>query len=598
MLGLGRVSERESSQESRAAALLEALDENAAQLEPRAFVGIHASHVREGDFEAAREGRFRVGGELGPLRRPVDWSQRPYEENDEEAFMLNCFFFADPIMVADVSDDERASLFPSLAALFQDWIEQNPQADPPSPHKYAWYDHSAAARLVHLTHLLRESTRLGGIDRAQREALARSAIEHADYLLADENYEHGHNHGMFSDAALYLAADTLPFVPETDEWSSMAQQRFLETLQQTVEIGEGVHLEHSPFYQLVIRGALERFGSRGLVRESELQPLLERMDEATAWMTAPDATLPTIGDTSAGVKPTRGVQEAAARSAGLRSFPRSGYAMVRDGGSYLFVTAAFHSRAHKHADDLSYCLYEEGRLLVGDSGNPGYDYESAARQFCVSPAAHSGIGVDGYTWIADPRGGAGSGVVASASLDETHAILAQNPRIAPDNRTARRLFIYRPGRSLAVIDELWATEDEMVERYVQLGPELSTTLLASGAVEIGRGTRRVALLAPLDEDEGAPDSVSALRGRTSPPMGGLYFPQVDQPEACTTVVLSRYGGGMFGYLLSLGDGDQEPEAAWVEGSLSGRSAGVQITGLEDGPLAVALASDALKLSRG
>jgi len=48
----------------------------------------------------------------------------------------------------------------------------------------------------------------------------------------------------------------------------------------------------------------------------------------------------------------------------------------------------------------------------------------------------------------------------------------------------------------------------------------------------------------------------------------------------------------------VGDGDREPEAAWVEGSLSGRSAGVQITGLDDGPLAVALAGDALNLSRG
>jgi hypothetical protein len=596
MLGLGRVSKREGSQESRAAALLDALDENAAHLEPRAFVGIHASHVRDGDFEAAREGRFRVGGALRPLRRPVDWSQAPYEESDEGAFMLNCFFFADPVMRADVSDDERASLFPSLAALFQDWIEQNPQDEPPSPHKYAWYDHSAAARLVHMSHLLRESTRLGGLDEAQRRVLAGSAIEHADYLLADENYEYGHNHGMFSDAALYLAADTLPFVPETDEWSAVAQERFRATLEQTVEIDEGVHLEHSPFYQLVIRGALERFGARGLVPESELQPLLERMDVATAWMTAPDGTLPTIGDTSAGVEPTEAVQRAAARTAGLRSFPKSGYAMVRDEGSYLFVTAAFHSTAHKHADDLSYCLYEDSRLLIGDSGNPGYDYESAARQFCVSPGAHSGIGVDGYTWIADRRGGGGSGVVASGSLEDIHAVLAENPRISPDNRTARRLFLYRPGRCLAVIDELWATEEELVERCLQLGPELSATLLESGAVEIGRGGRRAARLVPFEEEEGAPDSVSALRGRTSPPMGGLYFSQVEQAEACTTLVLSRYGGGMFGYLLSLGP-DEDIPAAWARGSLSGRSLSVDVTGVDDATLTVALAGERLELSR-
>jgi hypothetical protein len=188
-------------------------------------------------------------------------------------------------------------------------------------------------------------------------------------------------------------------------------------------------------------------------------------------------------------------------------------------------------------------------------------------------------------------------VVASGSLDETHAILTENPRIAPDNRTARRLFVYRPGRSLAVVDELWATEGELVERSLQLAPELSATVLATGAVEVGRDGRRVAWLAPLAEEEGAPDSVSVLRGRTSPPMGGLYFPQVEQPEACTTVVLSRYGGGMFGYLLSL-VGEEEPGMAWAQGSLSGRSAGIEITGLGDGTLTVALAGEALEISRG
>jgi hypothetical protein len=597
MLGLGRVSERGSSQESRVSALLEALDENAAQLEPRAFVGIHASYPREGDIEAARQGIFRIMGEECELRPPVDWADAPYE-SDEGAFLLNCFIFADPVMLTEAPDEVRASVFPGLATLYEDWIEQNPQVDHPHPHKYAWYDHSAAARLVHLSHLLRESSRVGALEPERTELLASSAFEHVDYLMADENYQHGHNHGMFSDAALFLAADALAFLPESADWVEVAKSRFRETLERTVEISEGVHLEHSPFYQLVVRGALERFGSRGMLPEDELRPLLERMDEATAWMTAPDGTLPTIGDTSAGVQPTPEVQEAAAQSSGLRSFPGSGYCMVREGGSYLFVTAAFHSVAHKHADDLSYCLYEEGRLLVGDSGNAGYDYAGPARHYCVSPTAHSGIGVDSYTWIRDPRGGAGSGLVASGSIEDIHAILVENPRIAPDDRTARRLFLYRPGRALAVVDELYASDDEVVERCVQLSSELSAGVLDSGAVEIARDGERVGWLAPFDEEGGAPDSVAALRGRTTPPLGGLFFPQVDQVEACTTVAFSRYGGGTFGYLLTLSAGAEEPGAAWAEGRLSGRGAELVVTGVDQERVAVKLEGDALRLTLG
>jgi hypothetical protein len=597
VLGSESISEREISQDTRTLALLEALERSAPRLERRTFVGVHAAHAKDGDVESAREGRFRMGKVRQELRAPVDWSEQPYAEGDETAFRLNCFFFADPVVLAEVPEDIRASLLQTLAVLYEDWIEQNPQVDPRSPHKYAWYDHSVSARVVHLTHLLREGGRLGVLAPEETDILAASVIEHVDYLMAEENYQPNHNHGLFSDAGLHLAADALSFFPESAEWASVATERFRTTLASTVETSEGVHLEHTPFYQLVMRRALERFGARGLLPEVELSTLLERMDEATAWMTSPDGTLPTIGDTSAGAEPDPPAQKAIAGCIGLRTFRRSGYAMVRDGGSYLFVTAGFHSPAHKHSDDLSYCLYEEGRLLVGDSSNAGYDYEGAARQFCVSPAAHSGIGIDSHTWIDDPRGGAGSGIVASGSLRDTHAILAENPRIAPDERVARRLFVYRPGWALAVVDEVEARGDEVVERCLQLSPELSATVLSSGEVEILRDGVRVAWLAPLEEEGGAPDAVSVLRGRTSPPMGGIFFPEIEHVEACTTVSFSRYGGGMFGYLLSLAGAGEEPAPAWAEGRLAGTDAGVVLTGMDESPLGIKLAGDALVLSR-
>jgi Heparinase II/III-like protein/Heparinase II/III N-terminus len=596
VLGSTGISERETSQEARAAGLLAALEQEAPRLERRPFVGVHASHARDSDVEAAREWRFRIGDRQYELRAPVDWSDGPYSLSDEHAFRVNSFFFADPVVLAEVPEEVRASLLRSLAVLFVDWIEQNPRVDPPAPHKYAWYDHAAAARIVHLTHLLREAGRLGLLEPDERAAVAGSVIDHADYLMAEENYQPNHNHGLFSDAGLHLAADALSFFPESAEWAALATERFRTTLATTLETSEGVHLEHSPFYQLVMRRALERFGARGLLPAVELNDLLARMDEATAWMTSPDGTLPTIGDTSAGAVPDPPAQALVPNCSGLRMFPRSGYAMVREGGSYLFVTAAYHSPAHKHSDDLSFCLYEGGRLLVGDSGNPGYDYEGVARQFGVSPAAHSGIGVNSYSWVDDPRYGVGSGLVASGSLDDTHAILAENPRIAPDDRVARRLFVYRPGEALAVIDHVEAGEDEVVERYLQLSPELSATVLSGGAVEILRDGSRVAWLAPLEEEGGAPDAVSAVRGRTSPPLGGLFFREIDQVEACTTVTFSRYGGGTFGYLLSLGDGP-EPAPAWAEGVLPGPVAKLLITGMGDETLVVQLAGEELYLSR-
>ena len=170
---------------------------------------MHSPKSPGGEIDPAAEGQFWVGGELRDLNPPVDWSEEPYAEGDEYAFFLNCFIFADTVLVTDASEDLFERILEVLAGIYLDWIEQNPQVDHPNAHKYAWYDHAAAARLVHLAYLLREAVRTGQLDGEQRHALAVSIVEHADYVLSDENYQPNHNHGLFSDAALKLAADAL-----------------------------------------------------------------------------------------------------------------------------------------------------------------------------------------------------------------------------------------------------------------------------------------------------------------------------------------------------------------------------------------------------
>jgi heparinase II/III-like protein len=594
----GQLSKRDTKTEDRALQMIASLEGSADQLGPRPFVGVHSPKSAPGGIEAAADGFFWVGGQQRDLNPPIDWADEPYTEGDDYAFLFNSFIFADTVLVREPPGDLFARIIVALSRIYLDWIEQDWQVDHPNEHKYAWSDHAAAARLVHLAYVLREGVRLGLLDEEARETLALSVIEHADFTLSEENYRPHHNHGLFSDAALKLAADELSVVPEAASWAEVATIRFRSVVELTVDATEGVHLEHSPFYQLVIRNALARFAPTELMPPEQLGPLLERMDEASSWLTAPDGALPPIGDTNVGSRPSEAVQEAAARTSGLRAFPNSGYCVVHEGDSYLILTAGFHSEGHKHADDLSFCLYEGGRMVIIDSGNPGYDYASAARQYSVSPSAHSGIAVDGYTWIRDPRGGAGSGLVASGSVGDWYAILAENPRIAPDDRVARRLVLYRPASSLVVIDEVSASGEEVVERYLQLAPDLDATVQTTGAVEVAdEHGARVSTVVPFGGDAVEPDSVSAIRGRTTAPAGGLFFPQFEVCEACTTVVLSRHGGGLLGFRMELGPEAQVEEAA-ATGSLFGDDAEATVTGLEGATLQVRLQDGKLALSLG
>ena len=107
VLGSQSISEHETSQDARASALVEALEGSASGLQRRTFVGIHASHAKDGDVEAALDGTYRIGKVRHELRPPVDWSDRPYGEGDEAAFRLNCFFFADPVVLAEVPEEVR-----------------------------------------------------------------------------------------------------------------------------------------------------------------------------------------------------------------------------------------------------------------------------------------------------------------------------------------------------------------------------------------------------------------------------------------------------------------------------------------------------------
>src|SRR5699024_7670644 len=69
-------------------------------------------------------------------------------------------------------------------------------------------------------------------------------------------------------------------------------------------------------------------------------------------------------------------------SAEMKVFSDGGYAFVRSPrpqspgdigkSGYLALSAAFHSRAHKHADDLNLVWYDKGQQILTDSGRYGY----------------------------------------------------------------------------------------------------------------------------------------------------------------------------------------------------------------------------------
>ena len=92
--------------------------------------------------------------------------------------------------------------------------------------------------------------------------------------------------------------------------------------------------------------------------------------------------------------------------------------------------------------------------IVNDTGlyhkDPG-----EIRDYVVSNRAHSGLVVDGLDLpVADPSLAYGSGLTAAGDGDGWYAIEGRNRLLGGQGVAHRRLFLYRPGVALVIVDDL------------------------------------------------------------------------------------------------------------------------------------------------
>ncbi len=543
------------------------------------------------DVDAALAGTFRHRDERFPLSPPIDWWEEPYGGVNERGFFQNSFTFADPLL-ADPRFDE---VLAPLAAIFADWLRANPQTAHPHPHRYAWHDHAAAGRVVAIAFVLREGIRRGSFDRTTAETLAAGVLEHIRYLLAEENYAAHHNHGFASDAALTIASRSLAPAPGTSEWAEVAQRRFADVLDHMVDRAEAIHLEHSPYYHWIIQGALMRYAAAGLFEDLDLAGLTRRMVDAGSWLVAPDGTLPPLGDTPMGARPPRPALDLAATHSGMKVFPAAGYAVVRAAGSVLVVTAAHHRTAHKHADDGSFCLYEQGEPIVLDSGNPGYEYDSPEFRYGTSPAAHATICVDDFDWTKEGPLPHGSGILAAAEGDGLYALLTHNPRAVPGGGTARRALVYAPGRFLLLIDDVEAPGDHRLSRHLPLAPGLTTKPNELGEVEMSKGDLRLARLVQVLPPGALADRVEVTCGQRRPELRGFSFVNPEQLRASCDLTLSGPVGEPRACALlldaAMATAGDPPSMRWDR--VGDRLLEIELAGLIDSTLAIRVGEDSI-----
>ncbi|MGA1608714.1 MAG: heparinase II/III domain-containing protein [Planctomycetota bacterium] len=433
-------------------------------------------------------------------------------------FWLHAWHWLEPLLHhhADTGDEEPLDL---AVAFIEDWLLRHPLGAS-GRSEFAWYDMAVGSRAAILGYVVRAGREAGLRDEVQR-LLERGAVEHGWWLADPRNYTAAHNHGLYEDAGLGILALQMPGGRDADLWWGIARRRFRDNVSATVSTRDAIHLEHSPAYHASVTALIDRL--RGVLGLEDLAGLVDRMREQTPWFVFPDERFVQLGDTDLVAPP--GWVSARGRPDGLMFAPEAGFAAVVSGEEQLVVACGHHGRAHKHADELTFSWFAAGRRVAVDAGRFAYEYDDPGRQFAESQRAHNVLGfVDREAWGVRGRRPFGSGLRWAGSADGWFVIRGDNPAIRDEGLYHERVWLYRPGVALFVLD---LTCDERfsgagLRRYLHLGSGLRAERVTAGDWRIGEdGKTATAWVSEL-----SPQTVvtRVVRGQTDPEVQGFTFP--------------------------------------------------------------------------
>jgi hypothetical protein len=321
---------------------------------------------------------------------------------------------------------------------------------------------------------------------------------------------------------------------------------------------EGVHCEHSPHYHIFAQRRITALSSINGIKDDHVDATLEKSRHVLPWLAFPNGSLAAVGDSGGTTKPLTTVQESETchledgSSYAVGDFTRSGYAVVRsmpeipiEEQSMLFITGMMWSYTHKHADDLSFELFENGRFILVDSGKYGY-VKNLMREYVESAAAHNTISLETTKVLPSKLKPYGSALSAITPKGDHFEITGSINR--PELFSQDRRLLYRPGSFLVVRDHIQVSSPERLVSSLHFAPDLEVHLTNQTAeAELGAGrSLRVRLL---DGD----CHLEKVRGQHDPVLGWATVKYLKMTPTTTLRAICPNGDRTITWVISFND---------------------------------------------
>ena len=379
-----------------------------------------------------------------------------------------------------------------------------------------WYDMAVGLRSYRLAYLIDAGERNNLFDEAMLSLLWEALDSHRAYLAKDSNIMFHNNHGFYQAAGqLAMGRRFSSRFKVMAQTYAQGQERILSMLNQQFAV-DGVHREHSPDYHRMVYEALKAMIDSGLVEDKDTISFADQIEEALSWFVLPNNHIANFGD-SDHRKMSRTSSEIERRwsspemrfavsegkigrpsEGNCRAFKEGGYFVLfkrheKDAdnfahSSYLAQIAAFHSRTHKHADDLSFIWSERGSDILVDAGRygyigkakqgselwrDGYWYADPWRVYCESTRAHNTLEFDNRNY--QRKGVKPYGSALTRWMEHESGVIAVETEAKHFRsiRRARTLLIL-PGKWLIVFD--WFHDNlhrpHDVKQWFHIAPDL------------------------------------------------------------------------------------------------------------------------------
>ena len=364
-------------------------------------------------------------------------------------------------------------------------------------YKWGYNDHGTALRSFILIDFWNEYKKTSlNTDPEFANSLMTLFYEHGWLLSQESFYREHNNHGMFQDLALLAISETFPELGASKDWKGIATDRLMEQI--TFGISpEGLHMEHSPSYQLYIYNSLISFVDwaelNGFSLPKEMIQRVKQMPNALTYLTKPDGTIPLFGDSPASIMSTNLVPYPEQYPEMTYSFTKgregtipttkainlsNQFAIVRqhwgevepfEQSVYFGMTAGFHSTAHKHPDDLSIELYGFGGDYIVETGRYAY-FASPERATAMSTAAHNVVQVEGTEFSLDKTNLEKSRIEKVEEREDGIIEIVGSHSLTPEVEHKRSVY-YDQEKTFIIVDDLSSSnENKYIQRF-HLAPE-------------------------------------------------------------------------------------------------------------------------------